>query len=168
MTNETQQQALNQLNSAMDGFETYLNGQGDSPTSLRANWIYLQIFSVYDLRLPNTSAALETTLQIDSSQAASFSWFNAMIDAYNGLNRACAYFFNPLFNNMTTLGTDLANFAQNYNGPASVFGAILSMIKTIEGRHRKSHHHSKRLEQRQRRPDLHFRPDQILPHLRQQ
>lgn len=127
------QPGVQQLNEALNKLENYLNGKNDDIPTLRGNWIYLQLFATYGLRLPNTASALEATLNLNASQAAAYSWFGAMYQAYDKLNNASSYFFSDVFDEMTSLGEGLKSYATDVAGQDSTFTLISSLVKPTDG-----------------------------------
>jgi len=56
-----------------------------------------------------------------------------MYGAYNTLNEDSTYFFNEVFDKMTTLGSGLKSYASNVAGQDSVFTLISSLVKPTDG-----------------------------------
>ncbi len=133
MTNEQNDPSVKNLEAALKDLQSYLNGDNDPLNTLKGNWIFLQIFATYGLRLPNTAASLESVLNLTASEAAGYPWFNAMYSAYNTLNEDSTYFFNDVFDKMTTLGSGLKSYASDVAGQDSVFTLISSLIKPTDG-----------------------------------
>ncbi len=133
MTDQDNQANLQQLDTALTNLENYLNGPNDDTPTLRQNWVYLQIFATYGLRLPNTAGALQTVLNLTPSAAAGYSWFDAMYGAYDTLDKASKYFFSDVFEKMTSLGEGLKSYATDVAGQDSTFTLISSLVKPTDG-----------------------------------
>lgn len=133
MTNEQNDPSVKSLETALNDLQTYLNGDNDPLNTLKGNWIFLQVYATYGLRLPNTAASLQSVLNLTASEAAAYSWFDAMYGAYNTLNEDSTYFFNEVFDKMTTLGSGLKSYASNVAGQDSVFTLISSLVKPTDG-----------------------------------
>ena len=133
MTDQNDQPSLEKLNNALDALNDYLNGSNDDIPTLRGNWVYLQIYATCCLRLPNTAGALQATLDLTPSQAAGFSWFNAMYEAYDILDKAGKFFFSDVFDKMTSLGNGLKSYATDVAGQDSTFTLISSLVKPTDG-----------------------------------
>jgi hypothetical protein len=56
------------------------------------SWRFLQIYSTWGLRLPNTEASLK--LRLGMSDPGQFSFFNGMKEAYNEIHEACGEFLS--------------------------------------------------------------------------
>lgn len=132
ITKQDNQTSEQQLDEALTNLQNYLNGANDDTPTLRGNWIYLQIFATYGLRLPNTADALQTVLNLTPSAAAGYSWFGAMYEAYDKLNQASTYFFSDVFDKMTSLGSGLKSYAEDVAGQDSVFTLISSLVKPTD------------------------------------
>jgi len=136
MTTETttDNSTIEALEKAMADLSTYLNGNTeDETTNLKANWIFLQIYATYGLRLPNTAALLESALNLTANEAAAYSWFNAMYSSYNTLNASSTYFFSDVFEKMTSLGSGLQSYASDVAGEDSTFTLVSSLVKPTDG-----------------------------------
>lgn len=119
---------LEQMDEALDSFETYLKGNGTTVPSLRQNWIYLQIFSIYGLRLPQTAAALQTALHMKPSDTGGYTWFNDMYTTYADVGKSSHYFFEHVFKDMNDLGGKLRDFSKDSGGDESLMDAVLDLI----------------------------------------
>jgi hypothetical protein len=128
---ESDPQELEKLdfNKVLKEFESFLQGDGSITPSLRANWIYLQIFATYGLRLPNTKVSLLNVLGLTASNAARYTWFDAMVQAYNSLNQASHYFLDEVFVKMTDLGSSLQNYVRDGAGDDSLFGLVIELVQ---------------------------------------
>lgn len=120
---------LAKLDNALTQFEAFLNGDGTTIPSLRANWIYLQIFATYGLRLPSTQAALLNTLRLTPEDAPAYGWFSAMLEGYGNLDGASRYFFTEVWGKMLALGGGLRNFATDVVGQDSMFTLIANLVQ---------------------------------------
>lgn len=130
----TDNSTIEALDKAMNDLSAYLNGTSGDPTSnLKGNWIFLQIYASYGLRLPNTSALLGSALSLTASEAAAYPWFSAMYSSYNTLNLSSTYFFSDVFDKMTTLGSGLQSYASDVAGQDSTFTLVSSLIKPTDG-----------------------------------
>jgi hypothetical protein len=133
-TTTTDNSTIEALDKAMNDLSTYLNGTSGDPTSnLKGNWIFLQIYATYGLRLPNTSALLGSALNLTSSEAAAYPWFSAMYSSYNTVNLSSTYFFSDVFDKMTSLGSGLQSYASDVAGQDSTFTLVSSLIKPTDG-----------------------------------
>lgn len=121
---------LEKLDTTMETFESFLKGDGSTTPSLRDNWIYLQIFATYGLWLPSTNADMLTTLNLTAAQAATYTWFNSMVQAYRNIYESSNYFFKEIFNKMLDLGNGLKNYASNVAGQESEFTLISKLVQT--------------------------------------
>jgi len=117
------------LDDTLTAFESFLKGDGSTTPSLRENWIYLQIFATYGLWLPHTTADLQATLRLTAADAATYSWFNAMVGSYDQIFQASGYFFNDVFNKMLDLGNGLKNYSSDLAGSNSEFQLISSLVE---------------------------------------
>ena len=133
MASQDNQPSVKSLDSSLTSMEASLNGPNPKTPTLRENWIYLQIYATYGLRLPNTAGALQTILNLTANEAAGYAWFNGMYQAYNVLNESSKYFLNDIFNKMTSLGTGLKSYATDVAGEDSTFTLISSMVKPTDG-----------------------------------
>lgn len=130
----TDNSTIETLDKAMNDLSIYLNGTSGDPTSnLKGNWIFLQIYATYGLRLPNTTALLSSALNLTSSESAAYPWFNAMYSSYNMLNLSSTYFFSDVFDKMTSLGSGLQSYASDVAGQDSTFTLVSSLIKPTDG-----------------------------------
>ncbi len=126
MSDETK---LAELDELIANFETYLKGVPGKKPSLRLNWVYLQLFATYGLRLPHTKELLLGQLNLEQKDVTSMSWFSSMVDAYEGLNDSSQYFLKEVFTLMTDLGSGLSDFASDAAGEDSIFTFIETLIQ---------------------------------------
>lgn len=128
-----QQTDLQKLDDALSGFEDFLAGQtnpdGTQGPTLRENWISLQVFSQYGLRLPSTPATLQNMLGLTHEQTLAYEWFDAMVESYAGVKDSSHYFMTRVFVDMTDLGTSLQGYASTVVGENSAFGAVLALVE---------------------------------------
>lgn len=91
-------------------------------------WHYLQVYSFWGLRLPNTDATLKLKLGIKDPGAYLF--YGTMLEGYQKIHEACEYFLDDVFSQMVDLGNDLQTFAteaSNQEGD-SIFSAVTDLI----------------------------------------
>lgn len=126
---------IQNLDQALDNLQDYLKGKDDSIPTLRANWVWLQIYATQGLKLPNTAADLRTVLNLSESDAAGYNWFDSMYEAYNQINGASAFFLNDVFDKMTSLGEGLKSYVHDNAGKDddSTFNFIRSLVKPTDG-----------------------------------
>jgi hypothetical protein len=114
-------------------FENYLKGTGKDQLSLRHNWVYLQIFATYGVRLPHTKETIEAHLHLKPEQAATFSWLPDFTDSLVKLNNSGDFFFKQIFEPMIMLGSSLKSYAHDASGPDSIFLFIKSIVLPGKG-----------------------------------
>ena len=90
-------------------------------------WRFLQVYSVYGLRLPHTEASLKLKLGI--SKPDQFDFFETMKEGYNEIHEACDEFVSQIFPKVIEVGTSLLDFASDAskNG-GDVFSVLIELI----------------------------------------
>jgi len=129
-TNPSNAQVIQDLNTALSSL-TSLAGT-DSLDTLKAAWNYLQVYSTWCQRLPNTQAALNSTLSI--TNPGGYDFYNAMLGAYQTTSNAGNYFMNNVFPNVVNVGNDLNNFATTAGddaGSQGIFSIIQQQLDSI-------------------------------------
>lgn len=145
MANETTTEGLQDLQTTIDTFEGVLKTGSSNKGSLWMAWHYLQIYSIWGLRLPTSEISLIKTLGIDKNEEAdrndpslsiihqvgTYSFFPAMLESYQKVYEASAYFNSEVFPTVVSqIGNALKNFAKSASeDQEAVFSAILKMIK---------------------------------------
>ena len=100
--------------------------------TLKAAWNYLQVYSTWCEKLPNTQANLNAYLRITNPGAYEF--YQAMLEAYQSTSTAGTYFMNNVFPGVVGIGNDLQSFAQTAGTTADeggIFPTITNLLKTI-------------------------------------
>ena len=114
-------------------YQSLMNMSGQSSLdSLKAAWNYLQVYSTWCEKLPNTEANLNATLKISSS--APYSFYPAMLDAYQSTSKTGFDFLNNIFPKVVNIGNDLQSFAQTAGSTADeggIFASITTILDTI-------------------------------------
>ncbi|NUO00920.1 MAG: hypothetical protein HUU01_09940, partial [Saprospiraceae bacterium] len=147
MANETTPEGLQDqdLQATIDTFEGILKTGNNNRGSLWMAWHYLQIYSIWGLRLPNSEISLIKTLGIDKNEEAdrndpslsiihqvgTYSFFPAMLTSYQKVYEASAYFNSEVFPTVVLqIGNALRSFAKAASeDQEAIFSAILKLIK---------------------------------------
>jgi len=130
---EIQEQSLTELDKIFNNLTNYLKGESEKST-LRENWVWLQMYATHLLRLPNTSTSLQSSLKIKSSiEITGYKWFTPMLRANQDLDTVSKFFFSDVFDKMTSLGNGLQNYSTEVTGEDSVFTLISSLVKPTDG-----------------------------------
>ena len=109
----------------------HLSGQNSLDT-LKAAWNYLQVYSTWCLKLPNTEASLNTYLKI--TNPSTYDFYPGMLEAYQKTSTASTYFINKVFPGVVGIGNDLQSFAQTAGTTADqggIFPTITNLLNTI-------------------------------------
>lgn len=92
-------------------------------------WRFLQIYSIWGLRLPHTDASLKLKLGI--SEPGQFPFFGGMKEAYNEIHEACDEFVTTIFPKVIDVGTSLLDFASDASSKdGDVFSVLIELIDT--------------------------------------
>lgn len=108
-----------------------LSGQSSLDT-LKAAWNYLQVYSTWCQKLPNTEANLNNYLNI--SNPGSYDFYTGMLEAYQATSTAGNDFMNKVFPLVVGVGNALQSFAQTAGTTADqggIFSTITNLLKTI-------------------------------------
>ena len=108
-----------------------LSGQ-DSLDTLKAAWNYLQVYSTWCQKLPNTEASLNTYLEI--TDPGTYSFYQGMLEAYKKTSGTGTYFMNNVFPSIVGIGNDLQSFAQAAGASVDqggIFPTITNLLETI-------------------------------------
>ncbi|NUO00922.1 MAG: hypothetical protein HUU01_09950 [Saprospiraceae bacterium] len=120
--------AVDNLDPTLTEFESLLTQNGSRRGKLWLAWHYLQVFSTYGVRLPDTEASLKMKLNIDAP--ANYPFFASMLDSYQQLKQACSFFLKETFPKVVRLGSMLKSFARDAsNGDGAIFVVITDAIK---------------------------------------
>lgn len=121
--------AVDNLDPALTEFESLLTQNGSKRGKLWLAWHYLQVFSTYGVRLPNTEASLKQKLRINNP--TDYPFFAPMLDSYQQLQKACSFFMTDTFPRVAKLGGNLKNFAREAsNQDGAIFVVITDAIKS--------------------------------------
>lgn len=116
-----------------DAYRSLMNLSGqDSIDTLKAAWNYLQVYSAWCEKLPNTETFLNTYLNITDS--GSYDFYTGMLEAYQSTSAAATHFINNIFPGVVGIGDDLQNFAQTAGTTeeqGGIFATVTSLLKTI-------------------------------------
>jgi hypothetical protein len=128
MTDPATTPTLQNFEAAMTDFESILTDNQSNRGKLWLAWHYLQVFSIYGVRLDNTVDKLKSRLQITNPGAYPF--FNQMLESYQKVQTTCDYFLRETFPKVVGLGNKLKNFAEaaSEDGDA-IFEFIVQMVK---------------------------------------
>jgi hypothetical protein len=103
----------------------------DSPAeeNLWYAWRFLQVYSIWGLRLPHTEASLKLKLGI--SEPGQFPFFGGMKEGYNEIHEACDEFVSKIFPQVIGVGTSLLDFASDAStGDGDLFSVLIELIDT--------------------------------------
>lgn len=90
-------------------------------------WHYLQVYSVWGLRLPNTESALAGHLKV--KPPISYLFFPLMVKSYGEIHDASKNFMTHVFPQVVGVGNDIRAFGQDAKtGEDGVFTAIIKML----------------------------------------
>lgn len=103
----------------------------DSPVeeNLWHAWRFLQVYSIWGLRLPHTEASLKIKLGIP--EPGQFPFFGGMKEGYNEIHEACDEFVSKIFPQVIDVGTSLLDFASDASkGDGDLFSVLIELIDT--------------------------------------
>ncbi len=116
------------LEKAIQDFNSLVK-KPDSPTeeNLWYAWHFLQVYSIWGLRLPYTEASLKLKLGI--SDPGQFSFFGGMKEAYGDIHEACGEFDSTIFPQVIEDGTNILDFASDASqGDGDIFSVLIELI----------------------------------------
>lgn len=117
------------LETATANFETLLTADGNNRGPLWLAWHYLQVYSTWGLRVPNSEAQLSTKLGI--ADPGSYAFFPGMLESYQKVYNASKFFQEDVFPKVVSLGQALKNFGeQATNDGGNMFSAVVSLVDT--------------------------------------
>lgn len=94
---------------------------------LKFAWHFLQVYSTWGLRLPNTEELLKQFLGI--SEPAKYLFFGNMKDGYDEVHHACLDFQVDIFPEVIEIGTNILSFAlKAQKGERGVFTQLSQLI----------------------------------------
>ena len=108
-----------------------LSGQSSLDT-LKAAWNYLQVYSTWCQKLPNSETSLNTYLNI--SNPGAYDFYAGMLEAYKDTSTAGTTFMNTVFPHLVGVGNDLQSFAQTAGTTADqggIFSTVTNLLNTI-------------------------------------
>ncbi|WP_225886980.1 hypothetical protein [Nodosilinea nodulosa] len=95
--------------------------------SLNFAWHFLQVYSTWGLRLPNTEELLKLFLGI--SEPAKYLFFGNMKDGYDEIYHACLDFQVDIFPEVIEIGTNILSFAlKAQKGERGIFTQLSQLI----------------------------------------
>jgi hypothetical protein len=119
-------QEIENLEKSIDGFRDILFFENTTKGPLWKAWHFMQVYSIWGTRLPNTEASLKLKLGI--SDPGAYSFFDGMLEAYQDVDGTCKFFLSDVFTGVTDLGNDLRSFADDASTDG---GDIFSLIKEV-------------------------------------
>ncbi len=139
-------QNLADFENAMDGFEKSITGDPSKEHgSMRANWISLQKFATYGIRLPFTEADLKASFLFAEKDAklakgkklkdTDFAWLPSLSLAYTGVNKSSKYFHDTVLQNMIDLSSGLTVYSDESGGAGSEFELLIQLMDGGEAEH---------------------------------
>jgi hypothetical protein len=122
------QKAVNKLS------EVLISTDPKKPSQLWASWHFLQVYSVWGLRIPTTEATLKSTLAM--SDPGKYPFFATMLQGNQEVHEACKNFYVNVFPKVVKVGRNLLSTAQEISpGDGDIFGLLVEMLndKEFEG-----------------------------------
>ncbi|MEO0338387.1 MAG: hypothetical protein AAF242_04160 [Bacteroidota bacterium] len=118
---------LQNLDKDMKGLKVLLMDGDSTKGPLWKAWHFLQVYSAWGLRMPNTEAGLQARLGTDTSN---FGFFSTMLEAYKALNETGAFFTGDVFPRVVDLGNALQTFAEDASNSDDdgIFSAINDLM----------------------------------------
>ncbi len=122
----------NALNSAPDAtdvvkqFQQVLGSDPDGKGPLYIAWQFLQVYSVWGLRLPTTEADLKQVLGI--SDPSAYVFFDPMEQAYKEISDTSKSFLSDVFPEVVALGNTIHSFAKDATGKDGTFSAVNDLL----------------------------------------
>ncbi len=92
-------------------------------------WRFLQIYSIYGLRLQHTEASL--SLKLGISEPGQFPFFGTMKEGYNEIHEASDEFVSQIFPKVIEVGTSLLDFASEASeNDGNIFSVLIELIES--------------------------------------
>ncbi|KPA23463.1 hypothetical protein shim_00710 [Shimia sp. SK013] len=137
---------LADFENAMDGFEKFITGdKSKNHDGMRENWIYLQMFATYGIRLPFTEADLKTSFLFAEKDTAlvkgkklkdtDFAWLPSLSLAYTGVNKSSRFFHDTVLQNMIDLSSGLTIYSDESGGKGNEFELLIELMDGGEDEH---------------------------------
>lgn len=126
------ERAENDLTQTIQQFNNLLKPSDED--SLWYAWHFLQVYSTWGLRLPNTEEPLKNSLNI--SDPGGYLFFGTMLEAHNLIHNASSKFLQTIFPKVVGIGNSMKSFAKdvgdNPNAPLDekpFFTFLIDLIK---------------------------------------
>lgn len=115
------------IDKLMNDFEKLLIDSKKPRGPLWYAWHYLQVYSTWGLRLPNTEATLKLKLSVPDPGVYLF--FSSMLEAYQELHDASQQFLDKIFSAVVGVGDDLQAFASQASKDGdAIFSAVNDLL----------------------------------------
>ncbi|QHI38839.1 hypothetical protein IMCC3317_42390 [Kordia antarctica] len=106
----------------------------NKPSQLWSAWHYLQVYSVWGLRIPSNEDTLKSTLKM--SNPGKYPFFATMLQGNQKVHEASANFYTNVFPQVIKVGRNLLNTATDISpSDGDIFGVLIEMLndKEFEG-----------------------------------
>jgi hypothetical protein len=132
LTDEAQDPTTD-LTAAMQRISGILTNPNDpsKPGQLWTAWHYLQVFSVWGLRIPFSEDTLKSTLAMDNP--GQYPFFPTMLEGNQKVHDACSIFYTNVFPGVIKVGRNLLNTANDISpNDGDIFGVLIQMLDDKE------------------------------------
>lgn len=121
------------LDDNMQQFQDLLMANGKNIGPLWKAWHYLQVYSIWGLRLPSNDNALKLALNIQDPMAYSF--YESLLNSMSAIHKASHDFSAELFPRVIKVGNSIRSFGEDAGAMEDgTFSAIIELIDQRESK----------------------------------
>jgi len=132
-TTAVAQDPVKDLDDAMKKIAALLKDptNANNPGQLWTAWHYLQVFSVWGMRIPSNDQTLKVALTIDDP--GKYDFFSPMLDGHKKVYEACTNFYQTIFPGVIKVGHNLLNTASDISpADGDIFGVLIELLDNKE------------------------------------